>query len=202
MNFKETNSERTPGPAGSQVVSEDNRDLDEAVLIERCRSEIPDITTSYRELVRIYHPYAVSVAVRLLNSREDAEEVAQDSLLQVFHKLHSFEGRSSFRTWLHIIVLNSARKRLSKMETRRKAENALAENYETPNSQDIPNDRIQLALQRLDSSQKEAIVLRFYSGMKMEEMAEALGIGPSAAKMRLYRAMEAFKAAWDAVDMD
>lgn len=198
----ETNSEHPSDSAGPFFGSEGSRDFDEAALIVRCRNEIPDNTTGFRELVRIYHPYAVNVAVRLLNSREDAEEVAQDSLLQVFHKLHSFEGRSSFRTWLHIIVLNSARKRLSKMKTRRKAEDTLAENHEAPIPPDLPNDRIHLALQRLDSSQKEVIVLRFFSGMKMEEMAEALGIGPSAAKMRLYRAMEAFKTAWDAVDID
>ena len=175
-------------------------EFDEKALIARCRDEIPENTKAYKELVSIYHPYAVNVAIRLLNSREDAEEVAQDSLLQVFHKLHTFEGRSTFRTWFHIIVLNSARKRLSKVKTRQTAEKTLAENYEEPTPNDVPKDQIQDALQRLSPDQKEVLVLRFFSGMKMEEMAEALGIGASAAKMRLYRAMEAFKGAWDAVE--
>jgi RNA polymerase sigma-70 factor (ECF subfamily) len=184
---------------GSSSSSGPDPELDEAALIARCRDEIPDVTTGFRELVRIYHPYAVNVAMRLLNSREDAEEVAQDSLLQVFHKLHSFEGRSAFRTGLHIIVLNSARKRLSKVQTRLRAEKVLAENIDPPTPEEPPNDRIQLALQRLDEGQREVIVLRFFSGMKMDEMADTLGIGSSAVKMRLYRSMEAFKQAWEAV---
>lgn len=200
MAFYEEISDDQSTSAANKFEAAKSPGFDERALIARCREEIPENTKSYKELVRIYRPYAVNVAIRLLNAREDAEEVAQDSLLQVFHKLHTFEGRSSFRTWFHIIVLNSARKRLSKVKTRQKVEKDIAENYEEPTPNDVPNDQIQDALQRLSPDQKEVIVLRFFSGMKMDEMADALGIGASAAKMRLYRAMEAFKVSWSAVE--
>ncbi len=142
--------------------------------------------------------------MRVLDSREDSEEVAQDAMLHVFHKLATFEGRSAFRSWLYIIVLNVARNRISKNKTRKKAEDALASNQqfrpESASFDDPAADRIQDALRHLDPMQREIITMRYLSGMSLEEIASFLDIGVSAAKMRLYRAMDAFKTAWDVVE--
>ena len=48
------------------------------------------------------------IAFRILRNREDAEDAVQDGLCKAYTRLGSFEGRSSFRTWLTRIVINSA----------------------------------------------------------------------------------------------
>lgn len=163
--------------------------------------ELPSVTDSYQELVTRHYGFAYSVALRLLDSTQDAEEVAQDAMLQVFHKLSTFGARSSFRTWLYVIVRNAAKNRTAKNISRRRAEEAHVEMaaaevelFPSPHDQ---TDHIQAALRKLDADQREIIVMRYLSGLSLEEIAETMKIGLSAAKMRLYRAMDSFKAAWE-----
>jgi len=191
-------------PSSSSTAFVEPEELDDRTLIKRCLRELPEQTSSYQALVRRHYPFAYHVAMRVLDSREDSEEVAQDAMLQVFHKLPTFEGRSAFRSWLYIIVLNVARNRISKNKTRRKAEEALASNQrlqpESTTFDDPSADRIQDALRHLDPMQREIITMRYLSGMSLDEIASFLDIGVSAVKMRLYRAMDAFKTAWDNVE--
>jgi RNA polymerase sigma-70 factor (ECF subfamily) len=131
----------------------------------------------------------------ILGSREDAEELAQDSLLQVFHKIHQFQGRSAFKTWLYKIVHNYCRNRISKIIRKREVQEA----YEDHAKEDLPSAtfegadsseksaHIQEALNKLKPKEKEIIVYKFISGMTLQEISEVTGIGVSAAKMRYYR---------------
>ncbi|MFT4175336.1 MAG: RNA polymerase sigma factor [Luteolibacter sp.] len=196
----ENQSQTIPAPDDVSACEE----VSDVDLVRAALSELPGVTVSYQALIRRHYPFAYQVAMRILESPEDAEEVAQDAMLQVFHKLSSFGGRSSFRSWLYAIVRNAARNRVSKNQCRKKAELAHLEiNSQAlvePNAASGQMDRIQATLRKLDPDQREIILLRYLSGLSLEEIAETLEIGLSAAKMRLYRSMDAFKTAWDATD--
>src|SRR5437016_3835692 len=58
------------------------------------------------ELVRRHQPWIYNIAVRMLAHPQDAEDATQEILIKALTRLSSFEGRSSFRTWLYRLVVN------------------------------------------------------------------------------------------------
>src|SRR5690606_28679362 len=63
---------------------------------------------AYRVLVERYQNKAVSIALQILKSREDAEDVAQEAFVKAYTNLKGFKGQSSFSTWLYRIVYTTA----------------------------------------------------------------------------------------------
>ena len=177
--------------------------IPDAELVAQCKAELPRNLTAYRELLRRYEGLVFNTCHKLLGNREDAEEVAQDSLIQVFHKIHQFQGRSAFKTWLYKIVHNYCRNRLSKIIRKREGQTAYERHaitalpdHEQDRQQQRLRARIEEALDKLKQSDREVIVLKFMSGLTIQETADVLEIGLSAAKMRLYRALEDFREAY------
>ena len=87
------------------VVPSTRVDVD-AGLVEALRREEPGAA---EQLVERFGDRVYRLAMRITGSNEDAEEAAQDALLQVARTLAGFEGRSRFTTWLHVVVANCAR---------------------------------------------------------------------------------------------
>ena len=179
--------------------------LSDGDLVDLCKRQLPDELEAFTELVKRYEGLVYNFCLKTIGSPQDAEEVAQDALLQVFHKIHQFEGRSAFKTWLYKIVHNYCRNRISKIVRKRQVQEAYEEHVkeEQPSvDQGSPENlnnkaRIQEALNRLKPKDKEIITYKFMLGMTLQEISETLGVGASAAKMRYYRAMESFKAAYE-----
>ena len=80
-------------------------------LIERIRKGNKRL---FALLVDRYKDRAMTLAVRMLRSREDAEEAAQDAFIRAYNALDKFEGSSRFGTWLYRIVYNVCLTRLAK----------------------------------------------------------------------------------------
>ena len=59
-------------------------------------------------LVNRYKNMVFTLALNIVKSREDAEEIAQDSFLKAFQQLHTFKGNSKFSTWLYTIVYRNS----------------------------------------------------------------------------------------------
>ena len=93
-------------------------------------------TSAFDVIVRRYNTKVYSLAYRLLNSVEDAEDVAQDTFSQAFKGLGSFRGTSKFYTWLFRITYNLA------ISQRRKRKPALSLNSQTDSQGEItlPSD--------------------------------------------------------------
>ena len=141
----------------------------------------------------------------MLGSYSDAEEVTQDAFLRIFHKIDQFEGRSSFKTWLFRIVYNDCMTRRKKLAVGRErrvlvAEEQtarLAEAEKLPSPSAFERDHnVREALSRLKEEEEKILCLRFVSDLSLDQMAELLDLKLSATKMRLYRAMERFKAVY------
>jgi RNA polymerase sigma-70 factor (ECF subfamily) len=62
----------------------------------------------YRDLANRHKDYAFTVAYKIVGTREDAEEVAQDAFIQAFQALPQFNKESKFTTWFYRIVFNTA----------------------------------------------------------------------------------------------
>lgn len=174
--------------------------LPDAELVTRCQTELPEELTSYRELLLRYEGLVFNTCNKFLGSRQDAEEITQDSLVQVYHKIHQFEGRAAFKTWLYKIVHNYCRDRLSKIIRKREGQKAYQQHtmnavsdYDQARQKMRVTARVDETLNKLKQSDRDIVVLKFMSGLTIQEIADVSEIGLSAAKMRLYRALEDFK---------
>lgn len=177
-------------------------------LVQRCRAELPHDTRAFQLLVHRYEGLVFNTCAKMLGSVPDAEEVSQDVFLRVFHKLHQFEGRSSFKTWLFSIVYNQCLSRRKRLALQRGREVALETSLpEAP--QELPDltladqqEKVREAINHLKPEDREVIVARFISDLSLEQIAELLQLKLSAAKMRLYRAMERFKEVYSQLPLE
>src|ERR1039458_7241970 len=71
-------------------------------------------TRSYADLVERHKNKAMTLAMRMLRNREEAEEAVQDAFVRAFNALGQFEKRSTFSTWLYRILFNVCSTILSK----------------------------------------------------------------------------------------
>ncbi len=62
--------------------------------------------TALEQLILRHQPWIYNLALRMLHRSEDARDVTQEALIKLFTRLSTFDGRSSFRTWLYRIVVN------------------------------------------------------------------------------------------------
>lgn len=177
-------------------------DADEE-LVARCKEEIPHRTEAFHELLNKYEPMVYHTCLRMLGNAEEAEETCQDAFLRVFNKIHQFEGRSAFKTWLFRVVYNFCMTRRRNLASRRERKELITEEFTQQEAEDRrtllsdsspDTEQVQKALSRLREDDREIIVLRFFSELSLDEIAEVLNLKLSATKMRLYRAMDRFKA--------
>ncbi|MFC4508193.1 MULTISPECIES: RNA polymerase sigma factor [Streptomyces] len=149
-------------------------------------------------LLQAIRPEVLRRCGRFLPCREDAEEAAQDVLLQVARKIGTFEGRSRFSTWLHTVVANCARQKYRELK-RRSAEQPLpAEQTLRPDPRTtsvIAGSRIDLldALERLERDHPALTVTLVYRDicqMEYAEIAERTGLPLGTVKSRLHTARQ------------
>src|SRR5687768_4744601 len=69
---------------------------------------------SFEELMLRHEKFLMKTVVRMTRDLDAAEDVVQDSFIKAYKRLHLFEGRSSFRSWLYQIALNTTRNRFRK----------------------------------------------------------------------------------------
>lgn len=160
-----------------------------------------------RELFERYAP----ILLRLLSRNLYPPEVAKDLVQQTFLQLHrarlDFDEAQPFRPWLFTIALNLRREYF---RTRRRrpevlAGDSLVEPGVAPSGQEQVDARrsVAWALERIPNAQREVIELHWFEGLSFPEVAQCLGIGATAAKVRAHRGYTHLRALLgDGVDQD
>ena len=183
----------TPAPHPEVV-----RMADERRLIARCQA---GDTAAFRELVERHQSRAYALALRILRSPSDAEEVAQDAFVRVWTSLSGFRGESSLATWIHRIVARRAFDRAQVLKNRRAREQAEAILPETAAPAAVDQDSLRAALlQRLlaglTPAQRAVVTMFYYEGRSVEQVAATLGMPENTIKTHLLRARAALRVAW------
>ncbi len=181
-------------------MSEAQTDAD-AELISRCLEQGDAGYEAFRELLKRYEAMVYATSIRIVGDRHEAEEVCQDTFLKVHQKLSTFEGRSSFKTWLFRINYNlciSRRRKLAKKNLHTEFEEDAVSgdavnSFNADQKRAATKESVDVTLSNLSESDKEILTLRFITGLSLNEIADVLDLSLSAAKMRLYRAMNSFK---------
>lgn len=176
-------------------------------LLQRATNDDPHAKA---ELFRTYSRQLYRKAYSVLRNREDAEDALQNSWLNVFANLHSFEGRSSVSTWLTRIVINSALMILRKKRTGGELpldsldQNGVEVDFipqlrsNTPDPEQIllefeRRKVVNEAISSLRPRIRAALELAHRKDLSMKETAQSLGISLPAAKARLFHARTALR---------
>lgn len=132
------------------------------------------------------------MCARFLPNREDAEEACQDTLLALARGIDRFEGRSSFRTWLHRLAANRARSTYQVLRRRCAAEAGapLPDRPDPRRTSVVAGTRLDLldALEVLVSDLAEAVVLRDVLGLSYRDISILLGVPEGTVKSRIHEA--------------
>jgi RNA polymerase sigma-70 factor (ECF subfamily) len=184
--------------------------MDEAALIRAAQSGDP---SAFEQLVRLYDQSVLRLALNLLRSPEDANDIYQEAFLRVFRNLHNFRFDCSFHTWLYRIVTNLCLDALRKRKVRREettvveTADGLLDRMDTveegrahgdPQRQLMSTqlkDRMQQVLAQLTPRERMVFELKHYQGLRLRAIGEMLGTSEEAAKNCLFRATQKMRAA-------
>jgi len=147
------------------------------------------------ELLHAIRPQVLRRVSKFLPFREDAEEAAQDTLLQVATKIHTFKGTGSFAGWLTVVATNCARQTYRSLKRRSVEQSAevLPESVDPRTTSVIAGSRLDLleALEALESNHPQLVqplVLRDLGAMSYAEIADELAVPLGTVKARIHQA--------------
>ena len=152
--------------------------------------------SGFEDVVERHSRMVYNVALRMMGSPEDAEDVAQDAFLSAYRAFGRFRGESKVSTWLYRITVNAALMRLRKTKRARTLTQTGLDDLEIPDWSQAPDDfasnaelgeRLREGLDMLPPDMKAAVVLRDVEGLSSAEAARALEISVSSLKSRLHR---------------
>src|SRR5215216_3654098 len=178
----------------------------------------------FADLVEAYSPGLMRMAQMFVRDRVVAEDVVQDTWIAVLRGIDRFEGRSSLKTWIYRILMNTAKTR-GQRESRSVPFSAAVTSdepsvdpdrfldanhrfagawmlgpseWQTPEEellQGETRDAILAAIDELPEAQRAVITMRDVEGFPAEEVAEALGISDGNQRVLLHRARSKVRAA-------
>ncbi|MBN2683471.1 MAG: RNA polymerase sigma factor [Bacteroidales bacterium] len=164
-------------------------------IVEQCKNGVPK---AQYELYRLYSRAMYNTCFRLLNNKEDAEDMLQEVFTYAFRKLSGFRYESSFGAWLKQIAVNTCINKLKK----RKAELSFVEDIEKYDEPEEEKDEknIQYEVQKVINAVEQLpegfrIVFSLYllEGYDHTEISQILGISESTSKTQFLRAKKKIK---------
>lgn len=153
---------------------------------------------AFAALFRKYQGRFLCVARRFLNDEGEAEDVTQETFLDIYYGLRGFRRGSSFHTWAYRILVRKCGERRKRIARRGPVSTSISmENLrDLPAPEDLPiadSLLIQETLQRLPDEARMTLILKYYEQLSSEEIAEVLNCNVGQAKMRAHRAKNALK---------
>ena len=166
-----------------------------------------DSIEAFNEIVFRYKDKLVNFIFRYTGDRDDAEDYAQDTFMKLYKSKHLYREIAKFSTWFYTIALNTVKTNLKK----KNKYNAISlSDYDPENDKDfdlpsgdytpdietntnIEMEIIQKAINSLDDSFKEVIVMRDIEDMEYDENAKITGLPLGTVKSRINRGREKLK---------
>tara|TARA_B100001248_G_scaffold262728_1_gene261736 strand:- start:9318 stop:9932 length:615 start_codon:yes stop_codon:yes gene_type:complete len=147
---------------------------------------------AFSELVKRHQKPLFQFIIRYTRNENLAEDIVQDAFIRAYTKIHTFEERAAFKSWLYRIALNLAKNKLRREKPQysidnvkvgkvAEAESALV--YETIQK------RIQVEIDALPAKQKEALHLRVFEDLAFKEIAEIMDCPYDTAKANYRHAL-------------
>src|SRR5262249_32750383 len=146
--------------------------------------------TALEEIYKKYHRRVYSQCLRMTRSVQEAEDLAQEVFIQVFRKLNTFRGESSFSTWLHRLTVNAVlmhfRRPVVRLEVTTEdgaTPTGIVPGTQHPSRMSVV-DRISLneAIRQLAPGYRAVFILHDIEGYEHEEIAKILSVAVGTSK--------------------
>lgn len=166
----------------------------DAMLVEACLS---GDSSAFGSLVDSYEGKLYNVALQITGSREDAMDATQTAFVKAYEKLHTFDPKYRFFSWIYRIAINEA---LNITRRRRQPSGVDVESLLGPDDPErSSSDRevrrlLYRSVASLSPEHRAVIVLKHLHGLSYREVAEVLSIPEERVKSRLFSARQKLKA--------
>lgn len=153
-------------------------------------------TNSFATLVDRYKDMVYTLALKMLNNKEEAEEIAQDTFIKAFNSLNKFKGESKFSTWIYRVTYNTC---LDALKKKKKQNNVTyIEDFSEHQTKTLEgildtidekerNQAIQACLEELQSDEAFLLTLYYFDDHSVEEIAKVVNITSDNVKVKLFR---------------
>ncbi len=158
-------------------------------------------SASFEALFEAYYRPLASFLFRMLNDAQLAQDVTQDCFVKLHLAMKSGQSLENVRAWLYRVAANAAlderrrRRRITWLPLLASSDRQEAE-YLDPEDQVALRDHLQRVLEGISPNLTACLLLHLHHGFSHDEIASILGISSGAARTRLQRGREAFKARW------
>ncbi|MCU0694475.1 MAG: sigma-70 family RNA polymerase sigma factor [Polyangiaceae bacterium] len=186
-------------------------EADEAGFVARLRARDEQ---AFNDLVRTYQRRVFGLVLRMLNNREEAEDLAQEVFVQIFKAIDQFRGDSKLSTWIYRIAINLCKNRSKYLQRRHVHQQDDIEAFgdrapmstakgTTAGSIARPDDMlvgmqvervVQHAIAQLEPDFREALILRDVEDLSYEEIGQITGLPDGTVKSRIHRARAQLRA--------
>jgi RNA polymerase sigma-70 factor (ECF subfamily) len=187
--------------SATSKAAEVDRRHEDAELVRRLQA---GDQAAFRSLFERYNRRAYAVAVGVVKNQDDALDVVQEAFIKVHKHIGTFQGTSSFYTWLYRIVMNLAidqvrrRRRVTEFDETIRKDDATADGTmlprvvnENPSKAVVRQElsiKLEAALDTLPEYHRAVILLREVEGLSYEEMAKILKVPKGTIMSRLFHA--------------
>ncbi|MDR0565873.1 MAG: RNA polymerase sigma factor [Prevotellaceae bacterium] len=149
---------------------------------------------AFARIVQLYKDRMYGLALRIVRSPHDAEDLVQDAFVKAYENLHRFKGKSQLSTWLYSITYNAAisftrKKRAASTGANRPDPSCLPAPWQgSDGKREAQLRQLEQALERLRDDDRAIILLHYRQGCGVAEIAKIVGMSASNVKVRLHRA--------------
>ena len=160
---------------------------------------------AFQEVVNAYQRPVFNLCYRMLGNAQEAEDAAQETFLKAYRNMKRYDPNRKFLNWILSIASNHCIDRLRRRRLQIISLDEMLPRFENPASNPGPEEAmtdlelqedVREILEQLGSTDKAAVVLRYWYEYSYEEIAEALSLTVPAVKSRLHRARRTLAEQW------
>ena len=174
-------------------------------IVARARAGDAD---AWGDLYQVYAPAIFRFCRRALPTREDAEDATMEIFMKIRDKLNQYDSSRPFSAWLYRVAANHCWDTLRRRKIRQDKETDDSESLplEHPNANQLDkliekrtSEEVRKALDKLGARARMALVMRYYSDMSYDEIADSLGVRRAFVGVVLLRARHELRHALEGV---
>lgn len=174
--------------------------MSEWILIDQLKQKDE---SAFKKIVETWQDMVFNTVLGIVQSAEDAEDVAQEVFVQVYESIHSFKGESKFSTWLYRIAITKSMDHLRRKKRKKRfafVQSLFGANNEVVHDPpDFHHPGVTLdnkeksavlfkAIEKLPQNQKTAFVLHKIEGISYQQISEIMNTSVSSIESLLHRA--------------